>query len=84
MNDNNTNNKDKISPGGILTNIFLLSLVAVNAVWLIISMHGGSFIALIFYLIVSFLCLRYRHYQAGVIAGIFGFGVHIIEFLLAE
>ena len=50
-----------------------------NVVWLIISGHGGALIALVFYLVVSFLCLRNRHFRAGVIAGIFGFVIHIYE-----
>lgn len=71
--------KGKISPSGIITIAFLLSLAGANAVWLIISGHGGTLIALVFYSVVSFLCLRSRHFRAGVIAGIFGFGIHIYE-----
>jgi len=71
--------KEKISPSGIITIAFLLSLVGVNAVWLIIRGHGGALIALVFYSVVSFLCLRRRHFGAGVIAGIFGFGIHLYE-----
>ena len=71
--------KDKISPSGIITIALLLSLAGINAVWLIIRGHGGALIALVFYSVVSFLCLRSRHFGAGVIAGIFGFGIHIYE-----
>jgi len=71
--------KEKISPSGIITIAFLLSLAGANAVWLIISGHGGALIALVFYSVVSFLCLRNRHFRVGVIAGIFGFGIHIYE-----
>ncbi len=71
--------KEKMSSSGIITIAFLLSLVGVNAVWLIIRGHGGALIALVFYSVVSFLCLRRRHFGAGVIAGIFGFGIHIYE-----
>jgi hypothetical protein len=71
--------KETISPSGKITIAFLLSLVGVNAVWLIIRGHGGALIALVFYSAVSFLCLRSRHFGAGLIAGIFGFGIHIYE-----
>lgn len=71
--------KEKISTSGIITIAFLLSLVGVNAVWLIKRGHGGGLIALVFYSVVSFRCLRTRHFRAGVIAGIFGFGIHVYE-----
>jgi len=71
--------KEKISPSGIITIAFLLSLVGVNAIWLIIRGHGGALIALVFYSVVSLLCLRSRHFRAGVIAGVFGFVIHIYE-----
>lgn len=73
------NKKEKISPSGIVTIGFLLSLAAANAVWLIASWHGGALIALSFYSVISFLCLRRQHFQAGVIAGIIGFGIHVYE-----
>jgi hypothetical protein len=73
------NRKEKISPSGIITIGFLLSLAAANAVWLIVSWHGGALIALLFYSVISFLCLRRQHFQAGVIAGIIGFGIHVYE-----
>ena len=71
--------KENISPSGIITIAILLSLAGVNAVWSIISGHGGVWIALVFYLVVSFLCIRHRHFHAGVIAGIVGFGIHVFE-----
>ncbi len=71
--------KEKILPSGIISIAFLISLAVANAVWLIVSWHGGAFIALAFYSVMSFLCLRRRHFQAGVIAGIIGFGIHIYE-----
>ena len=49
--------KKKISASGIITIAFLLSLAGANAVWLIISGHRGALIALVFYSVVSFLCL---------------------------
>ena len=71
--------KDKISPSGLITITFLFSLVGINAVWLITSWHGGALIALAFYSVITFLCLRKQHFQAGVIAGIIGFGIHVYE-----
>jgi len=71
--------QDKIPTSGIITIALLLSLVGVNAVWLIIRGHGGALIALVFYSVASFLCLRRQHFQAGVIAGIIGFGIHLFE-----
>jgi hypothetical protein len=71
--------KEKITTSGIITIALLLSLVGVNVVWLIIHGHGGALVALVFYSVVSLLCLRSRHFGAGVIAGVFGFGIHIYE-----
>ena len=59
--------------------VLLLSLVVVNAAWLIINWQGGPFIALAFYLVVFLLCIRKQHFQSGVIAGIIGFGIHLFE-----
>jgi hypothetical protein len=73
--------KENISPLGIAAILLLCFLAVSNAAWVIISGHRGSFIALVFYLIVSVLCLRNRHFQAGVIAGTFGFGIHVYELL---
>jgi len=75
-------NKEKISPSGIITIALLLSLAVANALWLLISGHRGALIALVFYSAVSYLCLRNRHFQAGVIAGIFGFGIHVFELFI--
>jgi len=61
--------------------VFLISLVVVNAVWLIVNWHGGPLIALAFYIVVSFRCLRKQDLKAGVIAGIIGFGIHLFELI---
>ena len=74
--------KEKIPTSGIITIAILLSLVGVNAVWLIIRGHGGALIALAFYSVVSFLSIRSRHFSAGVIAGILGFGIHLYELFI--
>jgi len=79
MTDITMKKEKKYSPSGIITITLLLSLAVVNAFWLIASWHGGALIALAFYLVISYLCLRRQHFQAGVIAGILGFGIHIYE-----
>jgi hypothetical protein len=68
-----------ISLSGYIAIALLLALAGINTAWMIMSSHGGTLIALAFYLIVAFLCLVRRHFRAGVIAGIFGFGVHAYE-----
>lgn len=70
---------DKRTPSATAAILFLLSLTVSNAVWLILNWNGGAFIALVFYLVVSLICLIKRHYQAGVIAGTIGFGIHLYE-----
>jgi len=70
------------SVSGIVAIVFLLSLAGVNAIWLMVRWHGGTFIAFVFYAVLFFLCLRRRHFEAGVIAGIFGFGIHAYEFFV--
>lgn len=72
----------KFSLSGILAIALLLTLVIANAVWLIVSWHGGALIALLFYLVISFLLLRRRHFQEGIIAGVIGFGIHLIELIV--
>ena len=79
MTDGTMKKEKKYSPSGIITIALLLSLAVVNAIWLIVSWHGGALIALAFYSVISFLCLRKQHFQAGVIAGILGFGIHLYE-----
>ncbi len=72
---------DKKNTSAIVTIVLLFSLTATNALWLIVNWQGGPLIALAFYLVISLLCAFKRHYQAGVIAGIIGFAIHIIELL---
>jgi hypothetical protein len=73
------NEKRAISLSGYIAIALLLVLAGINAAWMIMSSRGGTLIALAFYLIVAFLCLAMRHFRAGVIAGIFGFGIHAYE-----
>ena len=75
--------KKKNWPAAIAA-IILLSLTATNAIWLILNWQGGALIALAIYLIISLLFLRERHFQAGIIAGLLGFGVHLYELLAPD
>jgi len=59
----------------------LIVLVAINAVWTITIKHSGSVIALFCYGFVAFLCWRRSHFQAGIIVGILGLGIHIYELI---
>ncbi len=77
----NTMKKNQYSRSGVIAIVLLLALVGINAIWLSIRGHGGALIALAFYSAVSYLCLRSRHFGAGIIAGIFGFGIHLFELL---
>jgi len=55
--------------------------VVTNAVWVTISKYSGPLIALIFYAIIAFLCWKRRHFHAGIIGGIVGFGIHTYELI---
>ena len=59
----------------------LVVLVGANAIWTVISKHPGSLIALIFYALVAFLCWQRSHFEAGVIGGVLGLGIHLYELL---
>jgi len=59
----------------------LIALVIANATWVATSGHSGPVIALIFYALVAFLCWQRNHFQAGIIAGIVGLGIHAYELI---
>lgn len=59
----------------------LIALVIANATWVATSGHSGPVIALIFYALVAFLCWRRDHFQAGIIAGVVGLGIHAYELI---
>lgn len=59
----------------------LIALVIANAIWVATSGHSGPVIALIFYALVAFLCWRRGHFQAGIIAGVVGLGIHAYELI---
>lgn len=64
-----------------ITIVILITLLSTNAVWAVISEYSGPFIAMIVYAFVTFLCWRKKHFQAGMIAGFLGFGIHLYELI---
>ena len=66
---------------GKIVIIILLILIITNSVWLFISEFSGPLIALIFYAIITYLCIYKKHFQAGIIAGIMGFSIHIFKLI---
>jgi hypothetical protein len=74
--------KGRLFLSGRIAVALLLSLAAGNALWLILRWHGGALIALIFYTAIWVLCLRRQRFQEGIIAGVIGFGIHLIELIL--
>ena len=60
----------------------LVVLVTVNTAWKVASEYSGPLIALILYVVAAFLCWRRNHFQAGIIAGMAGLGIHIYELIL--
>jgi len=59
----------------------LLALVVINSAWVIVSLHSGSVIGLTVYGVVAYLCWHRNHFQAGIIAGFVGLGIHIYEII---
>ena len=59
----------------------LLALVVINSTWVIESLRSGPVIGLIMYGVVAYLCWHRNHFQAGIIAGIIGLGIHIYEII---
>jgi hypothetical protein len=59
----------------------LIALVITNATWGATSGHSGPLIALSFYAVVAFLCWRWSHFQAGIIAGVAGVSIHAYELI---
>ena len=60
----------------------LLVLVITNAVYITITDYFGPIIALVLYGVIAFVFWRLKHFQAGIIAGILGFGFHIYELIV--
>jgi len=60
--------------------IIILAVLAVgNGVWPLISDRSAPFIAAIAYATVVFLVHRHSDYRAGLIVGIAGFAIHVLE-----
>ena len=59
----------------------LLALVVINSAWVILSLHLGTVVGLTVYGVVAYLCWHRSHFQAGIIAGIIGLGIHIYEII---
>jgi len=62
----------------------LIVLASNNAVWVISAEYSGPLIALLFYAFVTFLFWRRNHFQAGIIGGVFGLGIHVYELLFQD
>jgi apolipoprotein N-acyltransferase len=71
--------RKKKNTAAVVAIIILLVLALTNGVWLIVNWQGGALIALALYLFISLLFISKQHFQAGVIAGVMGFGIHLIE-----
>jgi hypothetical protein len=54
-----------------------------NALWFFFSDFSGPLIGLIFYAALLYVCIYKRHFQAGIIVGIAGFSIHILELLFS-
>lgn len=59
-----------------------LVLAAVNALWLGSSVHRGPLVGLVCYSLCAFLCGRRDDFRAGLIIGIAGFTIHVVELVL--
>lgn len=70
-----------VSSAGKAAISILIVLVCVNAVWAASSPHSGPLIGLLFYSCIIILCWKKGHFQAGVIAGIFGLAIHSYELI---
>ncbi|KYK33903.1 MAG: hypothetical protein AYK18_04240 [Theionarchaea archaeon DG-70] len=72
--------KKASSPERIAISI-LLVLIGVNAAWAVTSRYTGPVIGVVFYGIIGFLCWQKSHFQAGIIGGIIGLVIHVLELL---
>jgi hypothetical protein len=68
----------------VITLGILMILIGVNATWYVFSKQSGSLVALIFYLVIFFLCWRMSDFRAVIIAGWIGFGVHLYEWIFLD
>jgi hypothetical protein len=72
---------NKFSPNQKVAVLIILTLVIINAVWIIICKSLGPVIALISYAFITFLFLRKNDFIAGIIIGILGFIIHFYELI---
>jgi hypothetical protein len=72
---------NKFLPNQKVALLVILTLVIINAVWIIICKSLGPVIALISYAFIAFLFLRKNDFIAGVIIGIVGFIIHFYELI---
>ena len=61
--------------------LVVLTLVATNALWVLCARYSGPLFALFFYSVITYLCWQQRHFRAGVIGGVGGFGIHAYELI---
>ena len=62
----------------------LIILIVINLLWIVRSRQSGPLIAVVLYSIIVFLILKKKDFQAGAIAGVLGFGIHVFELLLSR
>jgi hypothetical protein len=59
----------------------LTALAILNLIWGLASDFTGPLFGGAIYALAAYLCWRRRHYQVGIIGGILGFGLHLLELL---
>ncbi len=79
-----TSRKHLSSSAEKITIGILIVLAGINAVWAIIGEYSGPLMAVFFYTIVTLLCWRRSHFQAGIIGGVFGLGIHVYELIFQD
>jgi len=64
--------------------VILLTLILTNVVWFIVSDFSGPLIGMVFYAILLYVCVYRKHFQAGIVGGIIGFSIHLLELILID
>jgi len=67
-----------------ITISILLVLIFTNSVLSAFTGYAGPLFGSIGYILVLVLCWLKKHYKAGIIGGIFGSGIHILELLFKD
>ena len=73
-----------ISKAIIVVLLILILLAGINALWVLLYGYSGAFLAFFFYMMVAFICWKKRHFQAAIMAGIFGFVIHLFEIFFSD